>query len=306
MGTPGKVPCRVLRNWTMERLSMPESMSGMSCSMSSTCSRSRATRRTLPVSISRLGPAKAAGAPGDAEAAPGSASCASGGAAAGAAAGGRAVQRLIVCGGSFASLPAGSMKGALGEADAFFARLAASMRVEVMPGRGDPTSLSLPQLPLHPHLFKQVRECRNFRSVTNPYECQLDGVNVLGHSGQPVEDLLRCTQLGSPLEALATCLGVSHLAPTAPDTLETQPFTVGDPFVMGEVPHVLFSGCHERAEHQWQASSRGEGGTLCVCVPAFCRQPALVLVNLRNPRDVHVQLFGDAGAGGATESKTEA
>jgi len=166
------------------------------------------------------------------------------------------------------------------------------MRVDVMPGRSDPTNLSLPQMPLHPHLFKHVRECRDFRSVSNPYDCNVDGVALMGHSGQPVEDVLRTTELQEPLEALMMCLQVSHLAPTAPDTLPTQPFADSDPFVMDSVPHVLFSGGHDREAHQWHASSRGEGGTLCVCVPALRKRPAVVLVNLRDPRDVRVEDLG--------------
>eukprot|EP00418_Pyrodinium_bahamense_P051832 CAMPEP_0179176694 /NCGR_PEP_ID=MMETSP0796-20121207/87373_1 /TAXON_ID=73915 /ORGANISM="Pyrodinium bahamense, Strain pbaha01" /LENGTH=730 /DNA_ID=CAMNT_0020880235 /DNA_START=55 /DNA_END=2246 /DNA_ORIENTATION=- len=201
-------------------------------------------------------------------------------------------------GGTFATAVGGAPKAVLREADELLSTLAAAMRVDVMPGRGDPTNLTLPQMPLHPHLFKRVRECRDFRSVSNPYEGSIDGLNVLGHSGQPVEDLLRCTELGSPLEALATCLRASHLAPTAPDTLATQPFASGDPFVLEDVPHVLFSGGHESEGHQWHPSPRGSGGTLCVCVPAFHRRPAVVLVNLRDPRDVRVQEFlspADAG-----------
>mmetsp|Transcript_70151 Transcript_70151/g.198862 ORF Transcript_70151/g.198862 Transcript_70151/m.198862 type:complete len:717 (+) Transcript_70151:81-2231(+) len=206
-----------------------------------------------------------------------------------------AVQKLLVCGGTFtadALTGSADAKAALHEADAFLARLAAKISVDVMPGRSDPTNLSLPQMPLHPYLFKSVRDCRDFRSVSNPFDCTVDGVAVLGHSGQPVEDMLRCTSLGKPIEALTTCLQTSHLAPTAPDTLATQPFGKTDPFVMDTLPHVLFSGGHDHAEHQWHAAPRGEGGTLCVCVPAFRKKPAVVLVNLRDLQDVRVHDLG--------------
>merc|ERR1712176_1026761 len=110
-----------------------------------------------------------------------------------------------------------------------------------MPGRNDPTNLSLPQMPLHPHLFHKLKGCCGFKSVSNPYECRVGNLNILGHAGQPVEDLLRCTRLQMPLEALATCIDALHLAPTAPDTLATQPYLDDDPFVIDTVPHILFS-----------------------------------------------------------------
>jgi len=204
------------------------------------------------------------------------------------------VQHLIISGGTLtAGLTGACLKQALKEADEFLAKLASGLRVDLMPGRGEPTSLCLPQLPLHPHLFQHLRDCKDFRSFGNPYGSQVQGVSVLGHSGQPVQDILRCTGLRSPVHALATCLEASHLAPTAPETLPTQPFAGNDPFVINDRPHVLFSGCHERAEHQWHASATGPGGTVVVAVPEFHQLPAVVLVNLRNPRQVQVHVFGE-------------
>ena len=36
---------------------------------------------------------------------------------------------------------------------------------------------------------------------------------VMGHSGQPVEDILRCSMLSTPLDALTMSLEALHLAP---------------------------------------------------------------------------------------------
>merc|ERR1712060_780953 len=109
----------------------------------------------------------------------------------------------------------------------------------------------------------------------------MEGIAVLGHSGQPVEDILRCTEIETPLEALETCLEALHLAPTAPDTLPMQPFVSEDPFVIKDAPHVLFSGGHERANHLWhQSPQRSDSGTTCICVPDFRRHQAVVLLNL--------------------------
>lgn len=199
-----------------------------------------------------------------------------------------AVRWLIICGGTFAE---GGVLASLAEADSWLAELAAVMSVDLLPGHHDPTNLSLPQMPLHPYFFKEARKYQDFRSVTNPYECSLGGLRVLGHAGQPVEDLLRCSRLRSPLEALTLSMKASNLAPTAPDTLPAPPCTEADPFVIETMPHVLFSGGHESAAHEWHAAPGHGAGTLCLCVPAFHKQPAVVLVNMRDPREVHVQDF---------------
>ena len=40
-------------------------------------------------------------------------------------------------------------------------------------------------------------------------------------------------------------LNCSHMAPTAPDTLECHPYAEKDPFLITESPHVYFSGCEK-------------------------------------------------------------
>lgn len=87
------------------------------------------------------------------------------------------------------------------------------------------------------------------------------------------------------------CLKARHLAPTAPDTLPTQPFEESDPFVMDAVPHLLFSGGHTKAETKW-CDAGEQRGTQCICVPAFAKHHAVVLVNLQNPREVRIEEFG--------------
>lgn len=210
------------------------------------------------------------------------------------------VKQLIVCGGALCTKPGQegmASKDALAVADELLCRLAAACTVRLMPGQADPTNYSLPQMPLHPDLFRKARNCGgSFRCVTNPYCGQVENTtfNILGHSGQPVFDILRCTRGTTPIGALRLCLEAMHLAPTAPDTLATPPFQDEDPFLIDEVPHVLFSGGHERAEHDWIRAPKGDedrSGTQCICVPAFHRRPAAVLVNVNDPRDVRVQEF---------------
>lgn len=199
---------------------------------------------------------------------------------------GTKIARIVLCGGLFMAKELGlaGMKAALKEADAFLGRLGDLAQLDVMPGHHDPTNLALPQRPMHPQLF-QARG--SFKSVCNPYSFEA-GLSIMGHAGQPVEDLCRVSSL-SPLEALVSCLEARHLAPTAPDTLAIQPFADVDPFVMEVPPHVLFSGNCSKAESLWRACPRGGSGTQCICVPAFHLCPAVVLVN--DARDVRFEHF---------------
>lgn len=203
------------------------------------------------------------------------------------------VKRVIVCGGTFAK---GGAADALSDADSIFAQLAAVLPVDVMPGCDDPTNLSLPQMGLHPFLLPRARACRDFGLVTNPHEWSLEGLRVLGHAGQPVDDLLRCTRLGTPLAALEATWTAQHLAPTAPDTLPSPPFTDADPFIIeaASSPDIFFSAGHEKAEHKWFPASQDGKGTLCLCVPAFSKEPAVILVNIKDTRDVRVLSFAGA------------
>lgn len=200
---------------------------------------------------------------------------------------------VIICGGTLASKAQySSIQEALEEADSFLAQIAAVAPVVVLPNNDEPTNACFPQMPLHQQLFKKSRGLENFKRACNPYFFDYAGTSFVGHSGQPVEDLLRCTTLSSPLAALKTCLEGRHLAPTAPDTLPLQPFSDTDPFVLHQAPDLLFSGGHERAAHEWVPSNLSDHGTQCLIVPAFHKDPVLVTVNLNNLREVEIQEFG--------------
>jgi len=205
---------------------------------------------------------------------------------------GKAVQHVMVCGGVYWTDEMQNVPSGIEDADTLFSQIAQHLPVDVLPGAKDPSNLSLPQMPLHSYLFRSAAKCKQFKSVSNPYRCVLNSLEILGHSGQPIRDLMRCTSLPTPMGALTTCLDGRMLAPTVPDTLTTQPFENSDPFVIETMPQVFFSGGHDQASYEWRTSSNGTSGTLCVCVPAFHKHPSVVLVNLNDPRDVHVQNFG--------------
>ncbi|VDH97835.1 DNA polymerase delta subunit 2, partial [Mytilus galloprovincialis] len=57
------------------------------------------------------------------------------------------------------------------------------------------------------------------RTVTNPYDCHVEGVRVLGTSGQPVTNIMRYSELDDAVDILDKCITWGHIAPTAPDSL---------------------------------------------------------------------------------------
>ncbi|KAJ1821412.1 DNA polymerase delta small subunit Cdc1 [Coemansia sp. RSA 2599] len=165
------------------------------------------------------------------------------------------------------------------QVDVFLADIAANVPVAIMPGAGDPADSSLPQQPLPRSLLAQCSRYSGFSSLTNPALLQLDGVHLLGTSGQNVDDLRRYSS-ESPGRLAAASLGWRHIAPTAPDTLWCYPFTTHDPFVLHATPHVYFVGNQSQFD---SVVTRGPDGqtTRVVMVPRFSDTSQIVLVNLR-------------------------
>ena len=69
-----------------------------------------------------------------------------------------------------------------------------SVYIDIMPGLTDPSNLSLPQQPFNSCLFPQGSRFNSLNLVTNPHSFDIDGHNIVGHSGQPVNDILRQTR----------------------------------------------------------------------------------------------------------------
>ncbi|KAI9504733.1 DNA polymerase alpha/epsilon subunit B-domain-containing protein [Coemansia spiralis] len=171
--------------------------------------------------------------------------------------------------------------------DEYLADIASSVPLVVMPGRGDPTDVSMPQQPMNPGMFAQCRQYSGFLSTTNPASLAVDGVTLLGTAGQNVDDLKHYTINGeSACELAARSLQWRHIAPTAPDTLWCYPFTTSDPFILRQAPHVYFVGNQQRASAAWAPDVHGGGGsggarTRVVTVPRFRDNYEIALLNLR-------------------------
>ena len=138
----------------------------------------------------------------------------------------------------------------------------------------------------------------------------VDGVRVLGTSGQPIDDMQRynlasalaCCQFKLSLALLTLCvptfhrslpgddrlhtlqrtLEFQHLAPTAPDTLGCYPFAdrSEDPFMIRTCPHIYFAGNQPRFESTLVEDPAGQR-VRCILVPDFQVEHTCVLVNLR-------------------------
>lgn len=211
----------------------------------------------------------------------------------------RRIARVIIVGGTMGSVEelaaatAASREqrfamSAVHDVDRCACELAAALPVDLMPGPGDLSNVALPQQPLHRCLFPGAAPFESFCRVTNPYECAVDGVRLLGTSGQNVADIMRYSSADNVLEVMADNLRQRHLCPTAPDTLACYPFTDQDPFILHAAPHVYFVG----NQHEYGVSEvvGGEGQAVkLVSVPAFVRTGTLVLLNLRTleSRPVH-------------------
>lgn len=196
--------------------------------------------------------------------------------------------RLVVAGGVIAAPPAeligsrvqrpqtdASAVQALGE---YIRSLALSMPVHLMPGEGDPTDIALPQQPLHKGLFAASADLIKSGALvleTNPLMLDIDGVKLLGSSGQPVSDLCRYNE-SEAIELLQKTLEWRHLCPTAPDTLCSYPFVDNDPFVVQHAAHVCFAG------NQPFYASKMALGTRLLTVPDFASTGQLVLLDMES------------------------
>ncbi|XP_049849320.1 uncharacterized protein LOC126318425 [Schistocerca gregaria] len=171
----------------------------------------------------------------------------------------------------------------LAELDEWLFALSSTLDVDVMPGPNDPSNYSFPQRPLHPCFFPTATKNPTLHLVTNPHEVTIDGLSLLGHSGQPFEDALRCMLFrdaeAAEAEFLQKTLEWRHMAPTAPDTLSSFPFASGDPFVIDRCPHVYFMGCCNKFQTKLLRGAEGQRVRL-LAVPSFRVTKTIVLMDL--------------------------
>ncbi|KAJ2864439.1 DNA polymerase delta small subunit Cdc1 [Coemansia erecta] len=168
--------------------------------------------------------------------------------------------------------------------DEYLADIAASVPLTVMPGKGDPADVSIPQQPINRRMFGQCCQFSGFVSTTNPAWLNVDGVEILGTAGQNIDDLRRYSVKGESACLLAAeSLRWRHIAPTAPDTLWCYPFTDRDPFILEHSPHVYVVGNQPVADCAWagDADAARSARTRVLAVPVFKDSHQIMLLNLR-------------------------
>jgi len=182
---------------------------------------------------------------------------------------------------------------ALNDLDVFFAQLAATAKVDIMPGETDPSNFTLPQQPMFLSLFPKTRIYSTFRTVTNPYLFQAGDFKspcrILGTAGQNIDDLARYSSAPARIDFLENTLRWRNIAPSAPDTLGCYPFDSKDPFVIEECPHIYFAGNQPQFETRLVEGDRGQRVRL-VLLPSFALTGTIVLVNI-GTLDVHPITF---------------
>ncbi|KAI6174851.1 DNA polymerase delta subunit 2 [Aphelenchoides bicaudatus] len=154
--------------------------------------------------------------------------------------------------------------------------------VDLMSGA---TDICDPMFPQQPIVVRAFDKCYRhgadmFQTVTNPYSFEIEDTKLLGTSGQNLNDSLKYTRGHSRMECMKQFLERSYLVPTSPDTIDGYPVRGEDPFIINDVPHVLFAG--NQTDHETQMCELENGArTLLMTIPKFSVKHEVVLLNLR-------------------------
>ncbi|ETO31767.1 hypothetical protein RFI_05349 [Reticulomyxa filosa] len=165
----------------------------------------------------------------------------------------------------------------LKELDVLLSMLCSNLDVFLMPGKRDPSTLLLPQQPLHRCLFPFSQTFDTFHPVSNPLQIDINGTKFLGTSGQNIHDM-QCYGTCDSIECLELTLNARNLAPTACDTLQCFPYRDKDPFVIADCPHVYFAGNCKEFKAKTIHGSANQKITL-LAIPSFQKSGQLILVN---------------------------
>ena len=126
----------------------------------------------------------------------------------------------------------------LSQFEHYLSQISSYIPISIMPGRDksyilyiyiyilyigskDLTDTFLPQQPIHQAIFSNVK---NVELVSNPYSFTINGVNMLGVSGQNIKDIIRSTDLlpqneEGVVDLMENMLNWRHICPTAPETI---------------------------------------------------------------------------------------
>ncbi|WEL39468.1 DNA polymerase delta regulatory subunit B [Encephalitozoon hellem] len=176
-------------------------------------------------------------------------------------------------------------------------------RIDLVPNIKDFGSRVLPLLPIHPKLFTSP-----VKTNTNPCRLEVDNRNVLITTRFVIEDLLKylpqdlgdvqgksfeykmhldmekidgavprsMSNEGNIVSALAVLMKAGHICPTAPDTIQSVPFSGRDPFVVTEqVDYFCVGDTDEFLEGRSE-----DGTTLFFTIPRFTKRHEVVVLDM--------------------------
>jgi DNA polymerase delta subunit 2 len=146
-----------------------------------------------------------------------------------------------------------------------------------MPGSSDPANFSLPQQPMNKCLLPRTYQMPTLTLATNPHKFSLGGVEFLGNSGQPIENMTQYLN-ESRLQLIKNTLHWQHMAPTAPDTLSCVA-SKHDPLLITESPHVYFIGNQSEYSACLEKGADGQS-TRILLLPDFSQTQTVVLLDL--------------------------
>mmetsp|Transcript_39097 Transcript_39097/g.59627 ORF Transcript_39097/g.59627 Transcript_39097/m.59627 type:complete len:133 (+) Transcript_39097:1110-1508(+) len=130
-----------------------------------------------------------------------------------------------------------------------------------MPGEFDLSNANIPQQPLNPAMFPDLKNVNRLNFTTNPHQFSINGIRFLGTSGQNVKDVRMFAEAHkNPVDILEHTLNLQHMCPTSPDTLRSYSFCENDPFIIGEAPHVYFAGNQPIYGEKWVRQSETQAG----------------------------------------------
>lgn len=165
--------------------------------------------------------------------------------------------------------------------DDYISQLAEYVPVDVMPGQNDPTSILMPQQPLHHTLLPKSKLTRYKVTCTpNPYKASVGNILLVGTSGRVIKSIHTLSSLSDTSNIMERTITWRHYAPTAPDSVYAFPFQERDPFVIDERPHIYFVGNQDTFDMKLLVD--GAKRTRCLTIPSFQKTQTCVLLNLRN------------------------
>ncbi|QRV75077.1 DNA polymerase alpha/epsilon subunit B [Ceratobasidium sp. AG-Ba] len=171
-----------------------------------------------------------------------------------------------------------SMRQAVVSLSESLQEIARTVPVHVLPGASDPTGAALPQQPMPGWIFRFAANdgsspSEAIRMESNPTWIHSSGRSILVHSGQPIDDIYLHTVETDRMNMVRNTLKWRHIAPTAPDTLWSYPYTKEDPFVLDRTPDIYVIG------NQPAFATEMVGPTRVVLLPEFAARALVVLVD---------------------------